>query len=78
MQHTSPLNPQLTPELNLVDVPFVIPALRMQQSRLDYLCDVQSVPTTSPFAGALSFIHLVNPKIGELIVQSEDTLKVRA
>ena len=66
---------QLTPELNLVDVPFVIPALRMQQSRLDYLCDVQNVPTTSPFAGALSYIHSINPKIGELIVQSEDTLK---
>ena len=34
---------QLTPSLALADIPFVIPALRMQQSRLDYLCDVNQV-----------------------------------
>ena len=34
---------QLTPSLSLADIPFVIPALRMQQSRLDYLCDVNQV-----------------------------------
>lgn len=34
---------QLTPSLTLSDIPYVIPALRMQQSRLDYLCDVNQV-----------------------------------
>ena len=31
---------QLTPALALVDIPHVIPALRMQQSKLDFMCDV--------------------------------------
>ena len=34
---------QLTPALTLSDIPYVIPALRMQQSRLDFLCDVAQV-----------------------------------
>lgn len=31
---------QLTPTLALADIPHVIPALRMQQSKLDFMCDV--------------------------------------
>lgn len=34
---------QLTPALALVDIPHVIPALRMQQSKLDFMCDVSQV-----------------------------------
>jgi hypothetical protein len=34
---------QLTPSVSLADIPYVIPALRMQQSRLDFLCDVSAV-----------------------------------
>lgn len=34
---------QLTPTLALVDIPHVIPALRMQQSKLDFMCDVAQV-----------------------------------
>lgn len=34
---------QLTPTLALVDIPHVIPALRMQQSKLDFMCDVTQV-----------------------------------
>ena len=47
---------QLTSTLNLEDVPLIIPALRMQQSRLDFLCDTRNVPTTSPFAGSLTYV----------------------
>ena len=47
----------------------------MQQSRLDYLCDVGSVPTTSPFAGCLRYVQEVAAKVGEQIVNSEETLK---
>lgn len=66
---------QLTPSLNLADIPYVIPALRMQQSRLDFLCDVNNVPTTSPFASSLEYVKEISPLIEEHIVKSEDTLK---
>lgn len=66
---------QLTATIGLHDVPFVIPALRMQQSRLDYYCDVNSVPVTSPFAAALGYIHKITPCIEQHILRSEDTLK---
>lgn len=66
---------QLTPSLNLADIPYVIPALRMQQSRLDYLCDVSAVPTTSPFAGALGYCQQISPVLGDHIAESEDTLQ---
>ena len=35
---------QLTPLLDLADLPHLIPALRMQQSRLDFMCDVAQMP----------------------------------
>lgn len=52
---------QLTSTLNLEDVPLIIPALRMQQSRLDFLCETRSVPTTSPFVGSLDFVSRTAP-----------------
>ncbi len=66
---------QLTPSLSLADIPYVIPALRMQQSRLDFLCDVSQVPTTSPFAPGLAYLQQVTPLIESQIVGSEDSLK---
>ena len=66
---------QLTEQIKLMDIPYVIPALRMQQNRLEYLCDVNHVPTTSPFAGALEYMQQIAPKIGDHIVNSEETLK---
>lgn len=66
---------QLTPSLSLADIPFVIPALRMQQSRLDYLCDVNQVPTTSPFAPALAYVQHITPLVEEQIIDSEKTLQ---
>lgn len=37
---------QLTPTLALADIPHVIPALRMQQTKLDFMCDVAQVKLT--------------------------------
>jgi hypothetical protein len=65
---------QLTPSLTLADIPFVIPALRMQQSRLDYICDSGSIPTTSPFAAALDYVRQISPIIDQQIVESEENL----
>lgn len=35
--------------IGLSDIPHVIPVLRMQQSQLDFTCDVTAVPRRSPF-----------------------------
>jgi hypothetical protein len=53
---------QLTAHLSLMDVPYVIPALRMQQSRLDYVSDVTALPVTSPFAHVLQYMRQVSGK----------------
>jgi hypothetical protein len=66
---------QLIPSLSLSDVPFVIPALRMQQSRLDYLCDVSNIPTTSPFAPILKYLYDIAPSIENEIVNSEEVIR---
>lgn len=66
---------QLTPELSLSDVPFVIPALRMQQSRLTYLCDAARMPNASLFTKPLEFIHDLSPFIEDQICKSEETLQ---
>lgn len=66
---------QLTPSLSLSDIPYLIPALRMQQSRLDYLCDATSVPTNSEFTPVLQYIKRIVPLVESLIVSSEDSLR---
>jgi hypothetical protein len=66
---------QLTSSLSLSDIPYVIPALRMQQSRLDYYCDVSNFPLNSPYASALEYVKKILPLIEIHIVQSEESLK---
>ena len=66
---------QLTPSLALSDIPFVIPALRVQQGRLDYYCDVCNIPTNSPFAKSLDYIQSLEPIIEEQIYNSEEVLR---
>jgi len=66
---------QLTPSLALADVPFIIPALRMQQSRLDFVYEVNNIPTTSPFAGVLGYISKIGPLLEQQIVASEGYLR---
>jgi hypothetical protein len=65
---------QLTPSLTLADIPFVIPALRMQQSRLDFVFDTSNIPTNSPFAPCLEYMHSLEPKLDTQIAESEDAL----
>ena len=65
---------QLTPVLSLADIPYVIPALRLQQSKMEYLCDVSSLPASSPFAHALEYIMSISPAIENQIAQSESAL----
>lgn len=66
---------QLTPSLTLTDIPFVIPALRMQQSRLDFVYDTNNIPLTSPFAPCLDLVHRWGPLIEAEIANSEEALQ---
>lgn len=65
----------LTPTLTLSDIPFVIPALRMQQGRLDYYCDISTIPTNSPYARALEYMQKLDPLIENQIHDSETILQ---
>ena len=65
----------LTPTLTLSDIPFVIPALRMQQGRLEYYCDISTIPTNSPYARALEYMQKLDPLIESQIHDSEEVLQ---
>ncbi|GMI18014.1 hypothetical protein TrLO_g14548 [Triparma laevis f. longispina] len=65
---------QLTSNLALADLPHVIPALRMQQSRLEFLCDVASMPSKSPFVRPMEFCSRVAPVMESEVVESEGVL----
>jgi hypothetical protein len=65
---------QLIPTIDLSDLPFVIPALRVQQSRLDFLCEASAVPTTSPFAGALEYVQRYSPVVESIVSNAEGAL----
>lgn len=66
---------QLTPVIKLADIPYVIPALRIQQSRLSYYSDVKHLPATNRFAKALEYLHKVTPAMEDQIYKSEDALR---
>lgn len=65
---------QLTPSLALYDIPYVIPALRMQQSRLDYVSDVAALPITSPFAAVLEYLRSVQEALESVLLGAEDAI----
>ncbi|KAK7240604.1 DNA repair and recombination protein Rad51 [Aureococcus anophagefferens] len=65
---------QLTPMLDLADLPHLIPALRMQQSRLDFMCDVSAMPMNSPFARPMSYFSKVAPVLERELVAAEAVL----
>jgi len=65
---------QLTPNITLADVPHVIPALRMQQSRLEFVYAADSVPATSPYAKPMSYMMKHLPLMEREISSAEDVL----
>lgn len=66
---------QLVEHLTLADLPHVIPALRLQQSRLEFFCDVGQVPARSPFARPLEYSLKVAPVMESEVSASEDVLQ---
>eukprot|EP01084_Bolivina_argentea_P041720 76995_1 len=65
---------QLTPHLTLVDLPYVIPALRMQQSRLEFSFDVAAFPDRSPYAAPLKYLSGIASTMEAEIVESGSIL----
>lgn len=45
---------ELTPTLALDDLPYIIPAVRVQHSKMKFLCDARWVPKNNCFAAALA------------------------
>ena len=66
---------QLTSSISLADIPYVIPALRMQQSKLTYFCDAARMPNASYFTKPMETIHALSPYLEEQIYKSEETLR---
>jgi hypothetical protein len=66
---------QLTSSINLADIPYVIPALRMQQSKLNFFCDASRMPNASYFTKPMEIIHSLAPFIEDQIYKSEETLR---
>jgi hypothetical protein len=65
---------QLTPTIALADVPHVIPALRMQQSRLEFVYAADAVPASSPYAKPMAFMMKHVPLMEREIASAEDVL----
>lgn len=62
-------------ELRPTDVPSLIPALRSQQSQLQYCFESRAVPITSPFAPCLEFLHtFLLPVVTRAMANSVQTL----
>jgi len=64
----------LTPNITLKDIPHVIPALRIQQNKLSYFCDVTKMPARSPFAPALQKMLQYLPMVEREVGDSEEVL----
>jgi len=45
---------ELIPNISLSDISFVIPSLRVQQSKLDFVSDISSLPSSNSFALAIA------------------------
>ena len=65
---------QLTPVIALGDIPHVIPALRMQQSRLEFVYGADAVPATSPYAKPMAYMMKHTPLMEREIGSAEDVL----
>lgn len=65
---------QLKPVINLEDIPHVIPALRMQQSRLEFVYSADAVPATSPYAKPMAYMVKHGPLLEREMAAAEEVL----
>ena len=45
---------ELIPNISLADIPHVIPSLRVQQSKLEFVSDISSLPSSDPFVSVIA------------------------
>ena len=65
---------ELTDTLGLEDVPHVIPALRAQQSRLQFQCDAAQMPQDNPYCRPLGRMVRLTAAVEELVAEAEEVL----
>jgi hypothetical protein len=66
---------KLVPKLITTDIPFVMPAIRLQQNNLDFLGDVDSLDTSNPFVPVLELAMKTHAQMEGLAAESEDSLR---
>jgi len=65
---------ELTPTLALDDLPYIIPAVRVQHSKMKFLCDARWVPKNNCFAAALANAAAISALMENEIAQNEQGL----
>ena len=65
---------ELVPTLSIDDIPHVIPALRLQQSNLIFLCDVSKMPCDNAFTKPLMHMFELNQIMERETVSTEEIL----
>lgn len=66
---------KLVPKLITTDIPFVMPAIRLQQNNLDFLSEVDSLEAGSPFVPTLELAMKTQAQMEGLAAETEDFLR---
>lgn len=66
---------ELVPTLSIDDIPHVIPALRLQQSNLNFLCDVSKMPCDNIFTKPLMHMFEYNQIMERETISTEELLR---
>lgn len=66
---------KLVPKLITADIPFVMPAIRLQQNNLDFLGDVDSLDASNPFVPILEVAMKTQAQMEGFAAETEDSLR---
>lgn len=66
---------ELASYLSLVDLPHIIPAVRAQQKKLKFMCNISKLPIDDPFAKSIVFSEDIANVMEEEVFQSQDKLQ---
>jgi len=64
----------LIPDIELADLPFVIPAIRSQQNQLPFISDISELSIENPYTTALTYFEKVVAVMNQEVSQSENPL----
>lgn len=65
---------ELVPRLALEDLPYIIPALRVQHSKMKFLCDVRWLPRSNHFTSALFDAARISSLMEKEVMKHEQVL----